>query len=141
MRFEPRTTVSRLAPLIAGLGAILFTLAVSGVLILWAKADVLSAYQAIFEGALGSRFAVTETLTRATPLILTGLAAAIAFRARLFNIGAEGQLYMGAVAAVAASTLMLNEAGELAWPMPVAFAAMLVAGALAGAMLLLIRRF
>ena len=42
-----------------------------------------------------------ETLTRATPLILTGLSAAIAFRARLFNIGAEGQLYAGALAAVA----------------------------------------
>ena len=43
----------------------------------------------------------TETLTRATPLILTGLAAAVAFRARLWNIGAEGQLYAGALAAVA----------------------------------------
>ena len=53
------------------------------------------------QGALGSRFALTETLTRATPLILTGLAAAVAFRARLWNIGAEGQLYAGALAAVA----------------------------------------
>ena len=40
-------------------------------------------------------------LTRATPLIFTGLAAALAFRARLWNIGAEGQLYLGAMAAVA----------------------------------------
>jgi ABC-type uncharacterized transport system ATPase subunit len=46
-----------------------------------------------------------ETLTRATPLILTGLAAAVAFRARLFNIGAEGQLYAGALAAVAVGGL------------------------------------
>jgi ABC-type uncharacterized transport system permease subunit len=43
-----------------------------------------------WKGGFGSRFALTETLTRATPLILTGLAAAVAFRARLFNIGAEG---------------------------------------------------
>ena len=42
-----------------------------------------------------------ETLTRATPLILTGLAAAVAFRAHFYNIGAEGQLYLGALAAVA----------------------------------------
>ena len=42
-----------------------------------------------------------ETLTRATPLILTGLAVAVAFRAKLYNIGAEGQLYVGALAAVA----------------------------------------
>ena len=53
------------------------------------------------KGAFGSRFALSETLTRATPLILTGLAVAVAFRARLFNIGAEGQLYAGALAAVA----------------------------------------
>ena len=46
-------------------------------------------------------FALTETLTRATPLIFTGLAVAVAFRARLWNIGAEGQLYAGALAAVA----------------------------------------
>ncbi len=52
-------------------------------------------------GAAGSVFALTETLARATPLILTGLAAAVAFRARLYNIGGEGQLYAGALAAVA----------------------------------------
>ena len=55
------------------------------------------AYALLLEGGFGSRFALTETLTRATPLILTGLAAAVAFRARLFNIGAEGQLYAGAL--------------------------------------------
>ena len=54
---------------------------------------------------LRPRFAWSETLTRATPLILTGLAAAVAFRARLFNIGAEGQLYAGALAAVAVGGL------------------------------------
>jgi general nucleoside transport system permease protein len=138
MRLEARTAVSRIAPLISGLGAILFTLAVSGALVLWAKADVASAYVAIYEGALGSRFAITETLTRATPLMLTGLAAAIAFRARLYNIGAEGQLYMGAIAAVAASVAMTNEAGELALPTSIAFALMILAGALAGAALLIV---
>jgi ABC-type uncharacterized transport system permease subunit len=56
-------------------------------------------------GGFGSVFAWTETLTRATPLILTGLAATVAFKARLFNIGAEGQLYAGALAAVAVGGL------------------------------------
>jgi ABC-type uncharacterized transport system permease subunit len=56
---------------------------------------------ALLRGGFGSVFAWTETLTRATPLILTGLAATVAFKARLFNIGAEGQLYAGALAAVA----------------------------------------
>lgn len=69
---------------------------------------MLRAYGLLFEGAVGSRFALTETLTRATPLILTGLAAAVAFRAKLWNIGAEGQLYMGALAAVVVGGGMLD---------------------------------
>ncbi|MGL5004317.1 MAG: ABC transporter permease subunit, partial [Casimicrobium sp.] len=138
MRLEARSAVSRIAPFVSGLGAILFTLAISGALVLWAKADVPSAYMAIYEGALGSRFALTETLTRATPLMLTGLAAAVAFRARLYNIGAEGQLYMGAIAAVAASVAMTSDAGELALPVALAFPIMIVAGALAGAALLIV---
>ena len=48
-------------------------------------------------GSIGSSFALAETLSRATPLIFTGLAAAVAFRARFWNIGAEGQLYAGAL--------------------------------------------
>ena len=59
----------------------------------------------MFDGGFGSRFAWSETLTRATPLMLTGLSAAVAFRARLWNIGAEGQLYAGALAAVAVGGL------------------------------------
>ncbi len=56
------------------------------------------------KGAAGSQFALLETLTRATPLIFTGLAVAVAFRARLWNIGAEAQLYIGAVVTVVLGT-------------------------------------
>jgi general nucleoside transport system permease protein len=138
MRLEARSALSLIAQFSWAIAAILFTLAICGLLILWSGANALSAYKAIFEGALGSRFAITETLTRATPLMLTGLAAAVAFRARLYNIGAEGQLYLGAIAAVWASTLMLNEASELALPTSLAFVLMIAAGAVAGALLLLI---
>jgi general nucleoside transport system permease protein len=138
MQLEARPAISVIAQFNWAIGAILFTLAICGLLILWSGADALSAYKAIFDGALGSRFAITETLTRATPLIFTGLAAAVAFRARLYNIGAEGQLYLGAIAAVWASTLMMNDAGELALPAPLAFTAMIAAGALAGALLLIV---
>lgn len=138
MRLEARLTTSRIAPFIQAFGAISFTLVVCGVLVLCANANVASAYIAIYEGALGSQFAITETLTRATPLMFTGLAAAVAFRARLYNIGAEGQLYMGALAAVAASVAMTNDAGELALPTFIAFAIMIAAGALAGAALLIV---
>ena len=101
----------------------------------WAGAPVGRAYALLLQGGFGSRFAWTETLTRATPLILTGLAAAVAFRARLFNIGAEGQLYAGALAAVAVGGLH----GGAGWPLPgwLLFPPMIAAAALAGALLLL----
>ncbi|MCD5413473.1 MAG: ABC transporter permease [Clostridiales bacterium] len=57
------------------------------------------AYLALFEGAFGSSVAIAETLSRSTPLFLTGLAVAFAFKCGLFNIGVEGQLHVGAMAA------------------------------------------
>ena len=76
-------------------------LALAAVPLQLAGADLAGAYRQMAVASLGSWFALSETLTRATPLILTGLAVAVAFRARLWNIGAEGQLYLGAVTAVA----------------------------------------
>ena len=90
----------------------------------------------MFAGGFGSRFAWSETLTRATPLMLTGLSAAVAFRARLWNIGAEGQLYAGALAAVAVGGLHGGTGFDL--PTAVLFPAMLGAAVLAGALLLLV---
>ena len=60
---------------------------------------VRQAYGALFRGALGSPSAISETVVAATPLIFAGLSVAVGFRAGLFNIGAEGQITMGAVAA------------------------------------------
>ena len=64
-----------------------------------AGANVFEAYGALFKGALGSRFNVIETIVKAAPLVFTGLAVAVAFRAKFWNIGAEGQLLAGAMAA------------------------------------------
>ncbi len=55
------------------------------------------AYRALFEGSIGSRRALTETLFAATPLILAGLAVAVGFQAGLFNIGANGQMHIGGI--------------------------------------------
>jgi simple sugar transport system permease protein len=133
MRFERREhrplSLLILTPLIAVVSA----LAISGILIALAGAPVLEAYWRILAGAFGSRLAVSETLTRATPLILTGLAAAVAFRARLWNIGAEGQLYLGALAVAAASSMLL---GGL--PGIVQIPLLLVTGAVAGMLFMLI---
>jgi simple sugar transport system permease protein len=62
--------------------------------------SVRDAYGGLIGGSLGSPRALSETLLQATPLILTGLAVAVGFRAGLFNIGAEGQLYAGATTSI-----------------------------------------
>ena len=131
MRLERRSETSRAALVLAPLAALAFTLAVSSLLVAWAGAPVGQAYALLLEGGFGSRLAITETLTRATPLIFTGLAAAVAFRAQLFNIGAEGQLYAGAMAAVAVA------GAASALPTPLTFILMFLAAMLAGALLLL----
>ena len=82
------------------LAAIALALAASALLILLAGANPLTAYRALLQGAVGDGFALGNTLARTTPLIFTGLAVAFAFRCNLLNIGAEGQLYAGALASV-----------------------------------------
>lgn len=135
LRFERRAEVSRGWQLAAPFVAVAFTLAVASLLVAWAGAPVVRAYALLLDGAFGSRFAITETLTRATPLVFTGLAAAVAFRARLFNIGAEGQLYAGALAAVAVGGLHGGSGFDApAWLL---FPLMMAAAMAAGAALLL----
>jgi ABC-type uncharacterized transport system permease subunit len=135
MRLEKRTEVSKVALLLAPLAAIAFTLLVSALLVLWAGAPLGQTYSLLFKGGFGSVFALSETLIRAIPLILTGLAATVAFKARLFNIGAEGQLYAGALAAVAVGGLHGGTGFDL--PVWLLFILMMLAAALAGALLLL----
>ena len=135
MRLEKRSRSSAAALVLAPVGAIVFTLLVSSLLVLWAGAAVTQTYGLLLQGGFGSVFALSETLTRAIPLMLTGLAATVAFKARLFNIGAEGQLYMGALAAVAVGGLHDGTGFGLAPAL--LFVLMLLAAALAGALLLL----
>jgi len=79
--------------------AVIITMIISSIPIIIAGGNVFRAYGALFHGALGSRFNLLETCVKASPLILTGLAVAFAFRAKFWNIGAEGQLFAGATAA------------------------------------------
>ena len=103
MRLERRPTQSFVALLLAPLGAIAVTLVISSLLLSWAGAPIARTWGLLLEGAFGSVFAWSETLTRAIPLILTGLAATVAFKARLFNIGAA---FWGLVAGFAVSWWM-----------------------------------
>lgn len=79
--------------------ALTFALIVGVIMILWADKNPFKAYGALLAGSLGSLQGISETLVTATPLILTGLAVAFAFRCGLFNIGAEGQFIMGQMGA------------------------------------------
>jgi len=81
------------------IGAVLLA-ALIGAFILWIYgANPLEAYGALLNGAFGSPAAIRRTLEKATPLVFSGLAVAFAFKAGLFNIGAQGQLLLGALTA------------------------------------------
>jgi len=119
--------VRRLEPLGVAAGALLAT-AVFAAGSLWLGGySPIDAAGALLRGSVGSPVAVMSSMVRSVPLILTGLAVALAFRAGVWNIGAEGQLYAGAVASVWVA---------LSWsalPAVVLIPAVLVSGGLAGA--------
>ncbi len=131
MRIERRETRPMALVATAPIIAVLTAFVLAGLLIATAGAPVLEAFRQIAIGAFGNKLSITETLTRATPLILTGLAASVAFRSKLWNIGAEGQFYMGALAVVACGT-------QLQLPTALLIPLLLVVGAIAGMIFLLI---
>ncbi len=131
MRLERRTNVKWTLGAAAALVAVVSALAFAAGLILAAGVNPRVAYLEMLRGALGSRLAITEMLTRAVPLMLTGLAAAVAFRARLWNIGAEGQFYLGALAVAWVGHSLMSSL-----PSVIGIAALMVVGMVAGALLL-----
>ena len=84
--------------------AIVLALVIGAIIVAATGNNPAAAYGALLDGAFGSAPAVGRTLVNATPLVLTGLAFAIPFRASMFNIGGEGQLFIGAIAAAAVGT-------------------------------------
>ena len=79
--------------------AIFLAFLVGAIVILFNKQNPLFAYRTLLEGAFGKPYRLANTLQRAVPLTLTGLSVAVAFKAGVWNIGSEGQLYLGAFAA------------------------------------------
>lgn len=79
--------------------AVLLGLIIGALLLIASGSNPIDAYRALLKGAFGSPVAIQRTLEKATPLIFSGLAVAFAFKAGLFNIGAQGQLLVGAVVA------------------------------------------
>ncbi len=126
LQLEQRSHTPAWLNLALPLAALLATLVLCGGLVMLAGADVFEAYGALFQGALGSRFNLIETIVKASPLVFTGLAVAVAFRAKFWNIGAEGQLLAGAMAAAFIGAREFLPAWSLV-------PAMILGGALAGA--------
>ncbi len=107
--------------------AVVLSLATGALLLLAAGADPISAYESMFKAAFGSVFSTSITIGKAMPRLLAGLGIALALRAGLWNIGAEGQIYVGG----AASTAVVLSAPDL--PFPIVLIAALIAGTFAGA--------
>lgn len=129
MRLEPIAAPSTVRRLLPPVLAILATFLVASLLAMVAGGNPFAVFGLILKGAFGSKFALLETLNSATPLIFTGLAIAVAFRAKLWNIGAEAQLYAGAVLTVLLGTGALGLPAYLMLPL-CAIAAMLAGAAL-----------
>ena len=108
--------------------SLLIAIVISGVIMAVCGYNPIEAFGAILAGSFGSQRAIVQTLTQATPLIFTGLAFAFAKKASLINLGAEGQLYMGALASAAVG--MLDLGLPMALHLPLAVAAGMAAGGL-----------
>lgn len=87
-----------LKSLISPLLSVIFALLIGSLVLVLSGLNPLTAYKALFYGAFGSIPYFGDTLSRSTPIIFTGLAVGLAFTGGMFNIGAEGQLLMGAIA-------------------------------------------
>lgn len=120
---QPIPTARLVTPVVSVVVAVL----VGSIVIRLAGGDPLVAFQAMFLGAFGGTRQIGETLLRATPLVFTGLAVAYGFRTGLFNIGAEGQLFLGGLAAAFIGV----KAAGLPWALSVPV--VLVSAAVAGA--------
>ncbi len=130
IRLEARSATPAWFNVALPLAAVAVTLIFCSSLILLAGASVFSSYRIMAAAAFGNVYAITETLVRAAPMIFTGLAVAVAFRAKFWNIGAEGQLLVGAAASCAI--------GAVEIPGPIAILAMAIAGAIAGGLAALV---
>lgn len=113
-----------LAPIVA----FLLALAAGGVILLMLGTNPIEAYGVMLDGAFGNEASLFRTLTRATPLLIIAVGICIAFRAGVINIGAEGQLFVGAISATAFSIYV-----GASWHPAILVPSTLLVGLLAGA--------
>ncbi len=99
---------SQILPIISPLIAILSALLVGAILIVIAGANPITAYTALFQESLFTYFGFGNTLTKTTPLLFTSLGVLIALKAGQYNIGGEGQIYLGALGSTLAGLYLQN---------------------------------
>lgn len=109
-------------------GSVVFAFLVAALVLLATAHDPISTYRQLFDAAFLQKQSIDQTLIVATPLAFMGLAAAAAFRMKLYNIGAEGQMYLGAITGTAAGLYLGGRGGPSAF----VIAAMVVAGCIGG---------
>ena len=114
-----RALLTGAAPLLA----VALSLAVGAIFILAIGENPLAIYALMLRESLGTGYGIGQTLFKATPLIFTGLAVALGFRAGLFNIGVEGQLYLGGFAAALTGVALAGLPGVLLLPLALLAAA------------------
>ena len=132
IKLEPRLAEPpRWYPLAISLGAILIALILGGIVIAFAGGDPLASYAHIARASFGNLGVISDTLVKATPILMTSLACSVAFRMKLWNIGAEGQFIMGAFGASAVVLAPLLPEETPAW---IFLPVMMVAGMLMGAL-------
>ncbi len=130
IRIERRLNQPRWLKVAVPAGSLVFAFAAAAIVLLATGHNPISEYRNLFDAGFIQTGALGQTLITATPLMFTGLAAAAAFRMRLFNIGAEGQLYVGAITGGAAGLYLGGSGGPSAFAIAATVACGCVGGAL-----------
>ncbi len=128
LRVEPRVVASRRLMIAVTIGSFLLALPFIAVIFLAYGINPLLAYEKILYGAFGNLYSVSETVTKSIPLMLCALGLALAFETVFYNIGAEGQLLMGAIT----GTWVALSFPE--WPQYLLLLAMFASGFIGGAL-------
>ncbi len=129
VKIEPRLDVPRWMPFASIFGALVVALLLGAILLAYGGLDPVTAYWQMLRVGFLEPYSFSDTMVKATPLILAGLGVAVAFKMRLWNIGAEGQLFLGAWATAGVALFWLPPTT----PKPIMLAVMTLAGFVAGA--------
>jgi simple sugar transport system permease protein len=129
VRLERRVGSSLPQRVLVLAGAVLLGALAGGLLVQLSGYSAFTAFGAILDGSFGGTYPISQTLAAAIPLATIALGTAVAFRVQLWNIGGEGQFYMGACGATAVELI----GGPAGWPAIVLLPAMFVAGFIGGA--------